>query len=85
VWDIDAIAHAVALEPHYPRSSTTISLLAFVRESMVRWLELVSNVRVFVIVSNNDDAIAIASRIRAKVLQLPSTHHADAASHSTKR
>jgi len=84
VWDVDAIAHAIAHEPHYPRSSATLSLLSALLESMVRWLEVMTNVRVFLIVGNADAAIAIAARIRANVLQLPSTYAVDRRSPSSK-
>ena len=76
VWDTDEIAFALAREPHYPRSSATVSLLMAQRESLLRWLERTPSVAAFVSASNHDDAIRIAARIRAKVLQLPNTQGA---------
>jgi hypothetical protein len=52
-----------------------MSLLSATREAVLRWLELMPNTRAFVIVSDHNDAIRIAARIRARVLQLPNAEH----------
>lgn len=73
VWDTNAVAHVLGYEATYPRSPHVISIVMAVRESVLRWLEAHTDARAFVVVTDADESIRIAARIKARALQLPNS------------
>lgn len=70
VFDFDAVATVVSQVPRHPRPVDALRAVLAMRDGLVAWLERATVlVHVFVIVTAEDDARAIASRIRATVVR----------------
>ncbi len=70
VFDLDAIAGVVSEWPTHPRPLDSMRALLAMREGLVAWLERTHvAVHVFLIVTDERDAHAVAQRVRARVVK----------------
>lgn len=67
VWDLDALAAAIALMPDYPRPAFVVDVLSQLRAAFVRFLVERPSVSCFVIVADEDDGVRLATLLGANV------------------
>ena len=70
VFDLDAIATVVTNVPKFPRPQDATSALLAMRDGLLAWLETATVlVHVYIIVTNQAEAIAVAGRINGRVVR----------------
>lgn len=71
VFDLDAIATTMAQMPHYPRPIHVLSAMLALRRGFVEWLAGASPaVSAYIIVANKDEGRRIATRVKAKLVEV---------------